>query len=170
MFGIAVLGKWGGFTGRLMSTVREQEGLTYGIYAKTETFYNEEQGYWRIMSFFAPEKALQGLTSTFREIKKLYQHGITESELKLFKQILSTGHVLQNDSLSSQLNDLHGYHMQKFSLQEITEHKNKIHALTVEEVNTAIKHYLNPAHLTVSGAGPTAKVKKDLQAFIKSVA
>ncbi|MBP6924529.1 MAG: insulinase family protein [Candidatus Pacebacteria bacterium] len=169
MFGIAVLGKWGGFTGRLMSTVREQEGLTYGIYAKTETFFNEEQGYWRIMSFFAPEKALQGLTSTFREIKKLYQHGITESELKLFKQILSTAHVLQNDSLSSQLNDLHGYHMQKFSLQEIAEHKSKIHSLTRDEVNSAIKHYLNPAYLTVSGAGPTAKVRGELQTFMKNV-
>ena len=45
LFGITVLGKWGGFTGRLMSTVREKEGLTYGIYAGTETFFNDEQGY-----------------------------------------------------------------------------------------------------------------------------
>jgi zinc protease len=169
-FGLAVLGKWGGFTGRLMSTVREKEGLTYGIYAKTETFFIEEQGYWRIMSFFAPEKSLQGLTSTFREIKKLYKDGITEGELKLFKQILNTGQVLQNDSLSSQLNDLHGYHFQGFTLKEIAEHKNRIHSLTVNEVNEAIKLYLNPGDLTVSGAGPIASVKKDLQAFIKTVA
>lgn len=170
LFGIAVLGKWGGFTGRLMSTVREQEGLTYGIYAKTESFTGEEQGYWRIMSFFAPDKALQGLTSTFREIKKLYDGGITEAELTLFKQILITGQVLQNDSLSSMLNDLHSYHMQRFTLQEIKEHKNRIHSLTRTQVNDAIKLYLNPANLTVSGAGPVAGVKKDLQAFIKTVA
>jgi predicted Zn-dependent peptidase len=57
MFGITVLGKWSGFAGRLMSTVREQEGLTYGIYAKTESFMNEEQGYWRVMTFFSPKDA-----------------------------------------------------------------------------------------------------------------
>lgn len=169
MFGVAVLGKWGGFTGRLMSTVREQEGLTYGIYAKTESFYNEEQGYWRIMSFFAPDKALQGLTSTFREIKKLYKDGITEGELRLFKQILNTAQVLQNDSVASMLSDLHAYHMQKFSLQEITEHKARIYSLTVDEVNTAIRHYLNPAHLTVSGAGPVKTVEKELKNFLNTI-
>jgi len=52
VFGLNVLGKWGGFTGRLMSTVREKEGLTYGIYAKTESVEGDEQGHYRIMTFF----------------------------------------------------------------------------------------------------------------------
>jgi predicted Zn-dependent peptidase len=169
VFALSVLGKWGGFTGRLMSTVREQEGLTYGIYAQAETFSNEEQGYWRIMTFFAPDKALKGLTSTFREIKKLYAHGITDFELDQFKQILNTAQVLKNDSTASLLNELHAYHLQKFSLAEIAEHKKRIFSVTKADVNNAIQHYLNPAHITVSGAGPTASVKKELQSFLKSV-
>lgn len=168
-FALAVLGKLGGFTGRLMSTVREEEGLTYGIYAKAETFYNEEQGYWRIMTFFAPDKAIQGLTSTFREVKKLYEKGITEDELTKFKQILHTGQALLHDSTARLLGDLHAYHLQKFSLEEIAEHKKRYASLTLDEVNNAIRTYLNPDLLTISGAGPINSVKKELQSFLQTV-
>lgn len=169
VFGLSVLGKYGGFTGRLMSTVREEEGLTYGIYAKAESFAASEQGYWRIMTFFAPEKSLQGLTSTFREIKKIYESGITEAELKKFKAIIHTGQVLLQDSSAGILGDLHAYHQQGFSLAEITEHKAKIETLTRREVNEALKKYLDPTKLVISGAGPISAVKKDLQEFNKTI-
>ena len=170
MFGITVLAKWGGFAGRLMSSVREIDGLTYMIYARTETFLNEEQGYWRIATFFSPKQALAGLASTFHQIKKIHDHGITEEELIRFKHILHTASVLKNDSTSSLLHELHAYHLQRFTLEEIAEHKKRVHSLTREEVNTAIKHYLDPKTLTISGAGPIANVKKELRAFMKTVA
>jgi zinc protease len=170
MFGIAVLAKWGGFAGRLMSTVRELDGLTYMIYARTETFLNEEQGYWRIATFFSPAQTIKGLTSTFHQIKKIHDRGITAEELNRFKQILHTGNVLKNDSTSSLLHELHAYHLQQFTLEEIAEHKNRVNTLTIEEVNAAIKHYLDPKMLTVSGAGPISSIKKELQAFTKAVA
>lgn len=169
VFGLAVLGKWGGFTGRLMSTVRELEGLTYGIYARAESFTASEQGNWRIITFFAPEKSLQGLTSTFREIAKIHEDGITEAELQKFKSILHTGQVLLKDSVPGMLADLHAYHQQGFSLAEMAEHKSKIKTLTLSEVNTALKKYLDPKVIVVSGAGPVKKVKKELGEFIKKI-
>lgn len=169
VFGITVLGKWGGFTGRLMSTVREKEGLTYGIYAGPETFFMDEHGYWRIMTFFAPDKAIQGLTSTFREVRKIFAEGITKEELLKFKTIIRTGQALKNDSTTNLMTELHAYHMQDFSLEEIEAYKARILSVTLAEVNEAIKTYLNPNTLTISGAGPVEKVKKELLAFSKSV-
>lgn len=169
VLGLAVLGKWGGFTGRLMSTVREAEGLTYGIYAGTETFYQEEQGYWRIMTFFAPDKAVQGLTSTFREVKKIFEHGVTNEELTKFKKILKTGQALKNDSTASLLAELHGYHQQNFSLKEMADYKERVFNVSLSEVNAALKTYMNPNTLTISGAGPVTNIKKKLQDFIKTV-
>lgn len=168
-FALSVLGKVGGFSGRLMSTVRELEGLTYGIYADTQGFFQEEQGYWRIMTFFAPEKSLQGLTSTFREVNKLYASGITQEEFTRFKEILKTGQDLKQDSTASLLSELHSYHLQKFTLAEIKDRKKRLLNLTLEEINNAIRTYLNPATLTISGAGPINKHKKELQEFLKTV-
>jgi zinc protease len=165
-FGISVLAKWGGFSGRLMSTVREKEGLTYSIYGKLEGFVKDEQGYWRIMTFFAPDKAVQGINSTIRELTKIFSEGITKDEFEKFQTILKTQQTLLNDSVYGLLNDLHSFHCQGFTLEEIKEFKGKIDKITIQEVNRAIKTYLNPNTITISGAGPIASVKKDIERIL----
>jgi zinc protease len=168
-FGIAVLAKWGGFAGRLMSTVREKEGLTYGIYGRLESFHGDEQGFFRIMTFFAPDKAVHALTSTFREISKLYTSGITQKEFNAFQTILLTQQQLLNDSLGRLLGDLHSYHCHGFTIHEMHMHKAQLQHITRTEVNRAIKTYLNPKEMYVSGAGPVAGVQKDLEQWMKSM-
>ncbi len=165
VFGMNVLGKWGGFTGRLMSTVREKEGLTYGIYAHTQTVEGTEQGYWRIMTFFAPEKSVQGLTSTIREITKIHKSGVTQAEYERFKIILRTQQDMLADSLTASVNSLHGYFCADFNLKEVEEYKNKLMSVTRKEVNNALKIYLDPTMLTISGAGPVANQKKEIQSI-----
>ncbi|MFT7507408.1 MAG: zinc protease [Acidimicrobiales bacterium] len=166
VFGLNVLGKWGGFTGRLMSTVREKEGLTYGIYAKTETVGGTEQGYYRIMTFFAPNKAMQGLTSTLREIRLIASKGITQKEYERFQTILRTQQTLLADSLTRSAGTLHGYLCADFNLKEIEEYRQRLLTVTRKEVNQALKAHLQPNNLVISGAGPIEKVKKEIQAIL----
>lgn len=162
IFGLNVLGKWGGFAGRLMSTVREKEGLTYGIYARTEAVTGNETGYWRIMTFFNPQDATKGLTSTSREIRKLISDGITDDEYKRFKNILKTQQLLLNDSYVRNIDDLHNYHLLKFDLSEIDAIKEKLSRVTKKEVNEALKKYLHLDQLVISGAGPIRKAPRSL--------
>jgi len=159
MFGLNVLGNWGGFAGRLMSTVREKEGLTYGIYARTETMDSTEFGFWRIKTFFSPEKAEQGLKSTFREIKLIKEQGISDVEYQRFMNILETNQVLLNDSLIRLVREMHSFHTNDFSLEEIQQYKEKLTQVTKKEVNQALNKYLNTDKLTISAAGPVKKVK-----------
>ena len=166
-FGLAVLGKWGGFAGRLMSTVREKEGLTYGIYAKTEGLTKAETGYWRIMTFFAPKDAVKGITSTLREIKKIQEGGITQSEWERFKNILKTSEVLVYDSLASTVGFVHGALSSGMSLVEYQQYRERLYTCTRAEVNQALKKYLDPNHLIISAAGPVDKVSKELKALVK---
>jgi zinc protease len=167
VFGLAVLGKWGGFAGRLMSTVREKEGLTYSIYSRTESVYGNESGYWRVMTFFAPEKATTGVSSTLREITQIANKGVTDSEMERFKAILNTQQTLLNDTLLGSLGDLHGYLSEGFTLDQMTEYKARILNVTKKEVNEALKKYLNPERLIISAAGPVAKIKKELETLGK---
>ncbi len=169
MFGIAVLGKWGGFTGRLMSTVREKEGLTYGIYARLEGFIRDEQGYMRIMTFFAPDKVMQGLTSTFREVSKLYAKGITPDEFEKFKTILNTQQTMLQDSLGRLLADLHSYHFQNYTIDEMRVRKAELESITLTDVNRTIRTYLDPSLMSVSAAGPVHKLEAELKKWHQSV-
>jgi zinc protease len=168
-FAVAILGKWGGFAGRLMSTVREKEGLTYGIYGQLEGFTAQERGYFRIMTFFAPDKVVQGLNSTFREIRKLYTSGVSQAEVDAFRTILITQQTLTNDSLTRILSDFHGYHCEGYSVEEMKQHKKALHDVTKADINRVITEYLNPALISISGAGPTAGVQKELKEWFANV-
>lgn len=168
-FAVAILAKWGGFAGRLMSTVREKEGLTYGIYGQLEGFSGGEQGYLRIMTFFAPDKTVTGLTSTFREISNLYEKGVSAKEVAAFKTILSTQQALLQDSLGRVLGNLHSYHCEGFTLAEMKTHMDSLSQVTKADINAAIKTYLDPTQMSVSAAGPVNAIKKELKQWHQSV-
>ncbi|MBK8478549.1 MAG: insulinase family protein [Opitutaceae bacterium] len=70
----------GGFAMRLMNTVRNEEGLTYGIYSFVSND-NISDGDWRIWANFSPELLEKGIASTRRQITKWHESGITAEEL-----------------------------------------------------------------------------------------
>ncbi len=165
LFGLTVLGKWGGFAGRLMSTVREKEGLTYGIYARLEGATRNETGYWRIMTFFSPQDTMKGIKSTLREISKIREKGITKSEWERFQTILKTSGVLTFDSLSGLTSLVHSNLVAGLSFEEYEDFRNILYTCTQSEVNKALKKYLDLDKLVISAAGPVASIDKDLKTF-----
>ncbi len=148
--GTAALGS--GFTGRLMANVRDKEGLTYGIYsAVTHDTYAD--GDWRIGAQFAPALLEKGLESTKRQLMAWYQNGITEAELDRvkgdfvgsYKIGLSTTGGMAVAVLNTMNRDL--------PLSFIDEFSNKINALTLAQVNGAIKKHLDPDKMVLIKAG-----------------
>ena len=164
-FGLCVLGIQGGFSGRLMSIVREKEGLTYGIYANAEGITALNQGFWRISTFFAPKDAVQGVTSTLREVERIQKKGITEDELSRFKQILETRFALIEDSLMKRVREQYKIAATGTTPEIFHAFKKDIAHLTRARVNAALKKYLDPLRMIISGAGPIQTVKEQLQKF-----
>lgn len=167
IFGLSVLGKWGGFSGRLMSTVREKEGLTYGIYARAEGMTLTEEGFWRIMTFFSPKDTIKGITSTLREIDKITNSGITESEFTRFKTILKTQESLIFDSLSATTNSVHGKLVAGLQWEDYLKLQEGLYTCTRAEINLALKKHLGTEYIIISAAGPTKGLEKELNQFSK---
>jgi len=148
--GTAALGS--GFTGRLMANVRDKEGLTYGIgsFISNDTFVD---GDWRIQANFAPDLLGKGIESTKRQLIAWHKDGITAQELAnnkgkfvgSFKLGLATTTGLATQILNTVNRDL--------PLTFIDEFGGKINALTVDQVNGAIKKHLNPAEMILIKAG-----------------
>ncbi len=168
LFGMAVLSLYGGFSGRLMSTVREKEGLTYSIYGQLESATVSHEGFWRITTFFAPKDTQKGITSTLREIKIIREKGITADELRRFKSILNTRFALIEDSLLKKVRESHSLKLNGMSEEAYRERKTEIANLTLTEVNNALKKYIHEDELVIAGAGPIAHIRKDIESFAKS--
>ncbi len=162
IFGIAVLGKVGGFSGRLMSTVREKEGLTYGIYATTRLETRERTGFWKIFTFFTARDLAQGIASTVRELTTIVENGITDEELAVFKLIMQNQFILSQGSDWSRLNVYHQAHLGGETAATLEERLAKIGNLTKTQVNQALQTYLNPNALVISGAGPVDETGRGL--------
>ncbi len=157
IFGLAVLGKIGGFSGRLMSTVREKEGLTYRIYANTVESHVMNTGYWHIFTFFTGKDLKRGLAAVRREITLLIKDGITKRELSVFKEIFENQFLIAHESNRRRARLYHTAIVHGESPEDLERTMKKISLVTVEMVNDSLRKYIIPKKLIISGAGPVRK-------------
>jgi zinc protease len=147
----AVLGG-SGFSGRLMQTVRDKEGLTYGVYsnADNDTFTD---GDWKVTATFAPALLEKGIAATKRELTKWYTDGITPEELAYRKDNLvgrfKVSLATTDGMAASLLTAVHRGYDQTW----LDEYPNRINHLTLPEVNGAVKKYVKPDTMVVIKAG-----------------
>ena len=145
-----ILGR--GFTSRLVGNVRDREGLTYGIGAALagDAF---RTGAWLTKATFAPALLERGLASTQREITGWWRDGITADELEYrksaaagqFTVTLETSHGLAEQLLRCAERGL--------DVSWLDEFPAKVRALTVEQVNAAVKKHLDPDTMVTVKAG-----------------
>lgn len=148
--GTAILGR--GFTGRLMSTVRDQEGLTYNISASMGDD-SIVDGVWEVSASFAPALLAKGVESTRREVAKWWKDGVTEQELTARKQGV-TGSYFVGLSTTLGLAETILVNAQRgYELAWLDGYPKAIKALTRDQVNAAIKAHINPNALVLVEAG-----------------
>ena len=148
--GTAVLGT--GFTGRLMSTVRDKEGLTYGIGAgiSDDTF---NDGTFGISATFAPQLLDLGLASTRRELRKWWSDGIRAEELAERKQSLVGTYQVGLSTTGGLAAALLSTAQRGLDLTWLDRYPDAIRALTLEQVNAAIRKYLDPDKMVLVEVG-----------------
>jgi zinc protease len=148
--GVAILGS--GFTSRLMSTVRDNEGLTYHIGASVadDTF---DDGDWRINASFAPALLDKGLAATQRELLKWWQGGVSADELTARKTDLIGSFQVSLATTGGMAGTLLRTVQRGLPLSWIDEYPKSVDALTLEQVNTAVKRHVDPQKLVMIKAG-----------------
>jgi zinc protease len=154
--GTAILGQ--GFTGRLMSTVRDKEGLTYNIGARLGDD-SIVDGVWEVSASFAPALLAKGVESTRREVSKWWKDGVTEQELALRKQG-ETGAYFVSLSTTLGLAETILVNAQRgYDPSWLDGFPKAVKALTRDQVNAAIKAHINPNTMVLVEAGsvPAAK-------------
>jgi zinc protease len=155
--GTAILGR--GFTGRLMNTVRDKEGLTYNIGANMGDD-SIVDGAWEVSASFAPSLLEKGVAATRRELEKWWKDGVTDQELTARKQgligsyyvsLATTGGLAETILINTQ---------RGFDLSWLDGYPDALRALTRDQVNAAIKAHINPSAMALIEAGsiPPASV------------
>jgi zinc protease len=139
---------------RLGLQVRDVEGLTYGIGSRFRA-PSLAAGPWYIAVSVNPQNVEQAIESALKVLREYVREGIRPEELAdekssaigSFKVSLSTNAGLAEALWNAEFHRL--------GIEYIDRYPQLVEAVSVEEVNAAIRKYFRPDHLTVVMAGDT---------------
>ena len=148
----------GGFVSRLVDRLRQKDGLSYFAFSSLQLDPLDPAGAFFAGGALNPENAKKGMAAMLEEIAKLASGGVTATELTTAKSGLQQAfdRNLSNDPFV--LNLLHdGLYLDR-KLEFWIRRNAAIAALTVDQVNAAIKRHLKPDSLVRITTGDRKKM------------
>ena len=151
MMGIYILG--GNFSARLMQTVRDKQGLTYGIGSGLAGCSYGVNGHWYTWGTFSPELLNEGFKATSDQIKSWYDNGVNAEELSSKKTTFTGSFQVGLDTTSGLVDRVLTNAEKGRELDFLDNYNELINDLDIKKINEAIKKYIKPENLTKSVAG-----------------
>ncbi len=144
----------GGFlNSRLATRIRQKEGISYGVGSYIQVDSRDETGAFGSYAIYNPDNKAKLEAAWIDEFNKMLKDGFTEDELKQAK----TGYVqyregsrAEDASLAQVLNSYLELGRPMAWDQDIDD---KLQKLTVAQINTVMKKYLNASKITFVKAG-----------------
>ncbi len=155
----------GDFVSRLNMKVRDELGLTYSIHSSSEA--RLDFGAFEISTFSRNEKVGQTVTETQKVIREFVDKGVTSAELDAAKALLAgqfPAAVETTDSLANTLALLRLYHVDDDYVRSFIPN---LGAVTLDQVNAAIKNHIHPEDFRVVVFADETKVADQLKAISK---
>jgi zinc protease len=149
--GTYVLG--GNFSARLMTRVRDEQGLTYGIGARLGGIAVEHDAYFVTSVTLSRENLDRGIEATLAEISRFAEGGITDEELDekqtTLKGIFRVGLATTGGLAQALLTNAE----RGFDVAYLDRFPERIEALRVESINDAVSRHIDPLRLHLAVAG-----------------
>lgn len=154
MMGIYILG--GNFSARLMQTVRDKQGLTYGIGSTLAGCSYDINGHWHTWGTFSPDLVEKGITSTLDQIKKWHDNGISKEELDAKKTTINGLFKVSLDTTGGIIDKILTNAEKGREITYLDNYTKLISALDKNKVNEVINKYIDPDKFTTSISGSIA--------------
>ncbi len=146
-----------GLLSRLSKSVRDIDGLVYRI-STSSNFDSDLQSYIIGTADTRPENVKNVILKVKEECRNLYEKGITEKELSLFKVRKFAKNIF--DSNNSILNFVQFLRLNNSKLEDINSFLDNYKKLKLTEVNKVIKKVFNPDNLIFVDCGKSVKTKE----------
>jgi zinc protease len=161
MIGVYILG--GNFSARLMQTVRDEQGLTYGIGASVGGVDNGNDGYWYTRGTFAPQLLDQGRAATLEQIRRWVEDGVTAEELAAKKTTITGTYKVGLATTRGKAWQILTNAERGRPNEYLDQYPEIINSLTLDQVNGAIRKYVDLDHLVIVVAGSIDEEGKPLE-------
>ena len=151
----------GGFSGRLMQTLRSQRGLTYGVGGGLGADW-DHPGLFRVTMATKSGTTLESVEALRHEIGKLITQPVTVEELSLAKDSILNAFVFTMDTRAKALNQQVLLEFYGFPADYFQKYPAMIRQVTGEDVVRVAKKYVQPDQLALLVVGKEADFERPL--------
>lgn len=141
---------------RLSRRIRDQEGLSYAVQAVVSGHPVDEAGRFIAVAIFAPENKERVESALLEELQKVLDEGFGQDEFERARQ----GWLESRRLARAQDGNLAGSLSQKLYFDRTFEYdaelEDRVRALTLEDVNRAVRQHLDLSKLSIVKAGDFA--------------
>jgi zinc protease len=148
----------GGFlNSRLAARIRQKEGLSYGVGSGVFVSAVDHYGRFTASAIYAPQN-VEKLEAAFKEeIARMLKDGFTAEEVEAAKSGYLQSREVSRAQDSELLNRSNTYLFLGRTWQWDADFEAKIKALTPEQINAAMRKFVDPSKLVIYKAGDFAK-------------
>lgn len=148
----------GGFlNSRLAVRIRQKEGLSYGVGSQIQASPLDKTGSFLSYAIYAPQNVAKLEAAYKEEIDRVIKDGFTAEELAAAKSGLLQSEQVERSNDAQLAGTLASYLYLKRTFAWDVEFEKKIAALTLDQVNAAMRRYMSTSKLTIYKAGDFAK-------------
>jgi zinc protease len=147
----------GGFSSRLMDSIRDKQGLAYGIMSHYDA--RAMPGSFWVSLQTRTEATNQAITGVLTEVKAIREAPVTDQELSEAKSFLMGSFPLRLDSTAKLAQVLAQVEFYGLGFEYFSQYPKWIERVTKEDVQRVARQYLDPQHYALVVVGNLAKAK-----------
>jgi zinc protease len=151
----------GALKNRIADRLRQKEGFSYGAGSFVNASSQDPVTSWQAYAIYAPQNVAKLEAAFQEEVQKALKDGFTQDELEFARKTWLQGEEAQRQEdreIAGWLNN--SLYLGRSVLFQ-AELESKVKALKLDEVNAALRKYLDPARLVVVKAGDFTKAGKE---------
>ena len=141
----------GTFTSRLKMDLRETRGMVYSTGSSLSI--GGLRPLWSASAAFAPHRSGEAVTAITDQWRSLREGGITQAELDSARDYLLGALALSLDSTPAMADFIAGLQQDNLPATYFTDREAALRALTLDQVNAAVKRWVDPEKLVTIIAG-----------------
>lgn len=149
----AVFALGGNFSGHLMQTIRDEQGLTYGIGARIVDPAVEHDAHVQVAVTLSAPDLDRGIEATRAEVARFVADGLTQEALDRTQTTLAGQHVVGLGTTGGLAARLLVNAERGFATAYLDAYPERIAALRLDDVNRALRRHVRPDDLHVVAAG-----------------
>ncbi|HZX26383.1 MAG TPA: pitrilysin family protein, partial [Telluria sp.] len=149
----------GALRSRLADRIRQKEGLSYGVGSQLNVPALDPAGLWLAYAISAPENTPKVEAALREEIALALKDGFTEAELTEAKKAWLQSQDVSRTDDNALSGELANYLTIDRTMAFDKDLEAKVKAVSLADVNAALREYIKPQNVSVVEAGDFAKAK-----------